>query len=121
MQRSLDQRIAIKFCGNWRRVQETIPMLKKAFASTNSTAPSVAQGLRRRSGRCQRREPPDAINLQFRRQRKTNEEGVREARAKGANERSKARRASKLPRTFGDLPRQPGFLTTGYRGRKLGL
>ncbi|KAJ8939136.1 hypothetical protein NQ318_010891 [Aromia moschata] len=68
MQRSLEQRMAIKFCVKLEKsVAEAIPMLKKAFGVdclSNRQIFRWHQGLRRRSGRCQRREPRwTAINL----------------------------------------------------------
>ncbi|KAJ8954359.1 hypothetical protein NQ318_011031 [Aromia moschata] len=54
MQRSLEQRMAIKFCVKLeKRAAETIPMLKKAFRrlSFGQANFPVAQGHRRRSGK----------------------------------------------------------------------
>ncbi|KAJ8961177.1 hypothetical protein NQ318_008858 [Aromia moschata] len=75
MQRSLEQRMAIKFCVKLEKgAAETIPMLKKAFGVDCLSDRQIFRWhkLRRRSGRCQRRETRwTAINLQFRRQCET--------------------------------------------------
>ncbi|KAJ8954862.1 hypothetical protein NQ318_023426 [Aromia moschata] len=113
MQRSLEQRMAIKFCVKLEKsAAETIPMLKKAFGVDCISDRQIfrlhkafAEG---REDQDQRREPRwTAINLQFRRQCEThyenycsrncigvfrNEEGVREARAKVLTDDQKARR-----------------------------
>ncbi|KAJ8955534.1 hypothetical protein NQ318_001364 [Aromia moschata] len=70
MQRSLEQRMAIKFCVKLEKsAAETIPMLKKAFGVDCLSDRQIFRGTRLRggSGRCQRREPRrTALNPGFR-------------------------------------------------------
>ncbi|KAJ8938940.1 hypothetical protein NQ318_014557 [Aromia moschata] len=76
MQRSLERRVAIKFCVKLEKsAAETIPMLKKAFGVDCLSDRQIFRWNKAfAEGRedCQQREPRwTAINLQFRRQCET--------------------------------------------------